>query len=88
MDVASVQTVFDLLLKPPSELAKKCKVWQLTDVNRIIDLVCNELCEEPVILCHGLHQKDDQFTTGEPQLDETLGGGFQTGVLWEICGEK
>ncbi len=88
MDAASVQTVSDLLLKPPAELANKCKAWQLKDINTIIDLVCNELNEEPTTLRDGRYVDDRMFTTGESQLDETLGGGFRTGMLWEICGEK
>ena len=88
MHVASVQTVSDLLLKPPSDLVQKCKVWHLKDINAIIDLVCNELHQEPSTLPDGAHHQDGKFTTGEFQLDQTLGGGFRTGMLWEICGEK
>ncbi|KAM5539092.1 hypothetical protein V8D89_007315 [Ganoderma adspersum] len=86
---ANVQTVSDLLFKPPSDLANQCKGWHLKEINTVIDLVCNELREEPTtILRDGIHIEDGSFTTAESQLDETLGGGFRTGMLWEICGEN
>ena len=89
MNKANVQTVSDLLLKPPADLANKCKGWQLKEINATIDLICNELHEEPTsILRDGIHLEDESFTTGESQLDEALGGGIRTGMLWEICGEK
>ena len=82
-----MQTVSDLLLKPTADLAKKCRLtWKEMDV--LVDLVCNELHEEPVDLVDIAHWGDEKITTGDTQLDETLGGGFRTCMLWEICGEK
>ncbi|PIL23793.1 hypothetical protein GSI_13544 [Ganoderma sinense ZZ0214-1] len=86
---ANVQTVSDLLLKPPSDLVKRCKGWGLTEINTIVDLVCNELREEPTTILHdGTYLKHHIFTTAGSQLDEALGGGFRTGMVWEICGEN
>lgn len=31
---------------------------------------------------------DAVFTTGDETLDEALGGGFRTGMVWEVCGER
>ena len=28
-----------------------------------------------------------KFTTGDKLLDQALGGGIRTGLLWEFCGE-
>jgi DNA repair protein RAD57 len=31
---------------------------------------------------------DDIFSTGDTTLDQALGGGIRTGMLWEIVGER
>jgi len=30
----------------------------------------------------------DDFTTGDPRLDDALGGGIRTGMIWEVAGER
>lgn len=31
---------------------------------------------------------DELFSTGDTTLDQALGGGIRTGMLWEIVGER
>ncbi|KAI0928315.1 hypothetical protein AcW1_005596 [Taiwanofungus camphoratus] len=83
----SILTVADLLLIAPEVLAKRCKIY-LSDAQRIVEVVCNTLACQPRLLEDVLEEGDEKFTTGDPKLDEALGGGIRTGMLWEIVGES
>lgn len=85
--LGKLQTVSDLLLKKPTDLAKKCRT-QLKDMEVIINLVCKELDRLPALLRDVAHLGEERFTSGESALDDTLGGGIHTGMLLEIFGEK
>lgn len=54
----------------------------------LIDSVCQELFQSPRTIRAVDRIGDETFTTGEQHLDEALGGGVRTGMVWEIAGEK
>ncbi|KAJ8521015.1 hypothetical protein ONZ45_g2253 [Pleurotus djamor] len=76
----------DLILTPPYELARRCKV-SLLDIQTIVDAVCAASLQtlSPLHTLVGQHTK---FSTGDPGLDDALGGGMQTGMVWEVAGES
>ncbi|KAF8969859.1 P-loop containing nucleoside triphosphate hydrolase protein, partial [Flammula alnicola] len=82
------QTVADLLLTSTQEIAKRCKSSPL-DVKRIVDAVLDSI---PAPELTGLDRlslvNDEKFTTGDDILDDALGGGIRTGMIWEIVGES
>ncbi|OBZ75189.1 DNA repair protein XRCC3 [Grifola frondosa] len=82
-----IVTVEDLLLKAPANLAKSCRI-HVKEVENITDLVCKELAQEPRLLADVSREGEEKFTTGDPALDEALGGGIRTGMVWEIAGES
>ncbi|KAI1787943.1 P-loop containing nucleoside triphosphate hydrolase protein [Ganoderma leucocontextum] len=58
------------------------------EMERLIDSVCQELYQSPRTIREVYRLGEEVFTTGEPYMDEALGGGIRTGMLWEIAGEK
>ncbi|KAI0807241.1 P-loop containing nucleoside triphosphate hydrolase protein [Fomes fomentarius] len=54
----------------------------------IMNLVCKELDRPPALLRDVAHLGEERFTSGESALDDILGGGIYTGMLWEISGEN
>ena len=67
----------DLILTPPYELARRCKV-SLLDIQTIVDAVCAASLQTLSPL-HSLAGQHTKFSTGDPGLDDALGGGMQTG---------
>ena len=57
-------------------------------MEQLIDLVCQELYQSPRTIRAVDRIGEEIFTTGERYLDEALGGGLRTGMVWEIAGEK
>lgn len=84
---ASILTVSHLLVKRVPEVAKKCEM-PVNEMEHLIDLVCQELHRSPRTIRAVDRIGEEIFTTGERYLDETLGGGIRTGMVWEIAGEK
>ncbi|PIL23794.1 hypothetical protein GSI_13545 [Ganoderma sinense ZZ0214-1] len=84
---ASILTASNLLVRRVPEVAKKCKI-PVAEMEDLIDLVCQELYQSPRTIRTVDRIGEEVFTTGERYLDETLGGGIRTGMVWEIAGEK
>lgn len=84
---ATILTASNLLVKRVPDVAKKCKM-PITDMEQLIDLVCQELYQSPRTIRAVDRIGEEIFTTGERYLDEALGGGLRTGMVWEIAGEK
>ena len=72
-----------------SDLSKRCNIVY-KEAQRIIDTVCEELAPELRLytLDDPEGSRDLTFTTGDPLLDNCLGGGIMTGRIWEIVGER
>ncbi|KAH8107217.1 P-loop containing nucleoside triphosphate hydrolase protein [Cristinia sonorae] len=84
---AKINTVSDLILIPPTEVAKRCKLT-LFAAQAIVDLVYRELAPVPIRLDSKSTKEREIFTTGVEDLDTLLGGGIRTGMVWEIVGES
>lgn len=55
----------------------------------IIDIVCKKRCKEPRSLVDEEPLDNATlFTTGDKELDEALGGGIRTGMVWEVAGQR
>lgn len=85
VSVAGLRTPLDVLLLPPHELARKL---QLTDAQHIIDIVSRAIAPVPTILNSASKIASERITTGDDALDTLLGGGFATGAIWEVAGER
>ena len=85
--IGNIRTVSELLLSPPNELSKRLKT-NLSDAQSITDAVCKELYPVTIQLDHPANFADHKFTTGDALLDEAIGGGIRTGMVWELVGER
>ncbi|KAJ4488231.1 P-loop containing nucleoside triphosphate hydrolase protein [Lentinula aciculospora] len=84
-----ITTVSDLILIPAQDVARKCRVSPL-EINAIVETICkahpiyaqtlDELLSPPNL--YGV------CTSGDSHLDAALGGGFRTGMVWEVVGES
>jgi DNA repair protein RAD57 len=84
----NLQTVSDLLLNTPQEVAKRCKISSL-EIKRIIDTVLNAIPLRRLNVLEDIaHDGDEKFSTGDAILDIALGGGIRTGMVWEVVGER
>ena len=88
MVVGNVNTFSDLLIIPLPDLAKRCKI-SVPDAKAIYDKLLRECpLTELTLLSQVQGELDEIFTTGDGVLDQALGGGVRTGMVWEICGER
>lgn len=60
----------------------------LGEAQKLIEDTCNELATTSLQVIQLNETTDDKFTTGDAIIDETLGGGIRTGMVWEIAGER
>ncbi|KAK0483384.1 P-loop containing nucleoside triphosphate hydrolase protein [Armillaria novae-zelandiae] len=77
----------DVLLAPPEELARRCRISP-SEVKRIVEILFqDDLCGIQT-LQELVHERNENITTGDEHLDRALGGGIRTGMLWEVVGES
>ncbi|KAL1742810.1 P-loop containing nucleoside triphosphate hydrolase protein, partial [Schizophyllum fasciatum] len=82
----NLKTVADLILSSNESIVKRCKLTPI-EVADLMDTVCRDYVPDVVPLSE-LAQRTARFTTGDSQLDDALGGGICTGMLWEFVGES
>jgi predicted ATP-dependent serine protease len=82
-----ISSISDLLLTSPNAIAKQCHLSPL-EIKGIIASVCKEQYRQVRQLDDVEHEGDEVFTTGDSRLDDVLGGGIRTGMIWEIVGER
>ena len=77
-----------MLCCSPQDLSRKCKI-SVHDADTIIDLLYAS-ADPPRLwrLADIKDQGSEICTTGDPILDEALGGGLRTGAVWEVVGER
>lgn len=86
--LGKVLTLSDLLLTTPSIISKQCRI-NIAEVQNIIDTVCEKHSHLSEPLSKQYSRCDDElFTTGDGELDNALGGGIRTGMVWEIVGQR
>ncbi|KAF8631409.1 hypothetical protein AX17_005087 [Amanita inopinata Kibby_2008] len=88
LDRGGIHTVADLLLTPPQQAARRCRLSPI-DIKAIVDIVCRE-CNKIQIRCleDVMLEGEELFTTGDADIDIVLGGGIRTGMVWEFVGES
>ncbi|KZT28596.1 hypothetical protein NEOLEDRAFT_859860 [Neolentinus lepideus HHB14362 ss-1] len=84
---ANILSASDVLLLSIAELVKKCKMTP-ADADAIRDRVCKAYRKPTSLLEEVAHHGQETFTTGDARLDQVLGGGYTTGMLWELTGER
>ncbi|KAF5367198.1 hypothetical protein D9758_003925 [Tetrapyrgos nigripes] len=96
-----ILTVSDLVLTPAEEIARRCRV-ALSEIQPLVELACRgqpiqartledifgPSDDEDDQITRQLRLTGEKFTTGDEILDAALGGGLQTGMVWEIVGES
>lgn len=85
--LGKILSVSDLLLIAPNEVAKQCKIT-LTEAQSIIDIVCKQSTHQSRCLTDADVDGDEIFTTGDRELDDALGGGIRTSMVWEVVGQR
>ncbi|KAJ3997960.1 P-loop containing nucleoside triphosphate hydrolase protein [Lentinula boryana] len=84
-----ITTLSDLILTPAQDIARKCRVSPL-EITAIVDIVCRaHFIHAPTL--EELLSSPNLFgicTSGDVRLDTALGGGFRTGMIWEVVGES
>ena len=87
-NTADIKTIDALLLSSPSEISKKAKL-PLNQVNAILHQVYAKLSPPNLGLSSlkALRKCRATFTTGVATLDDAIGGGVRTGMIWEFVGE-
>ncbi|KAJ3969130.1 P-loop containing nucleoside triphosphate hydrolase protein [Lentinula raphanica] len=84
-----ITTVSDLILTPAQDIARKCRISPL-EIIAIVDAVSKAHQIHPLTLEELLAPPNlyGTCTSGDARLDATLGGGFRTGMIWEVAGES
>lgn len=77
----------DLVLYPPNDLAKKLRM-PLSEIQKLVQIVCKEVAQQLDDESRHRSPSDACFTTGDEILDEAIGGGIRTNMVWEFCGER
>ncbi|KXN82545.1 hypothetical protein AN958_02396 [Leucoagaricus sp. SymC.cos] len=87
----NVNTIADLVLTPPQDLAKRCRGVSTTEVIQLVQDVCQNQCGSSFVFKTLERTEDDDgrvLSLGDAILDDALGGGFRTGMIWEVVGER
>jgi DNA repair protein RAD57 len=74
-------------MSSPHEVAQKCRV-DPSAVERMMDCMYNAVGLQHIRRLKDVQAEGEEFTTGDSRLDESLGGGIKTGMIWEIAGER
>lgn len=85
-----MNTVADIVLTPPQDLAKRCRVSS-SEISQLIRDICQNQGSLQFTFRTFEHTTEDDpktLTLGDVILDAALGGGLRTGMIWEIVGER
>lgn len=84
----NIQSLADLLLAPLQDVTRKCRI-SVSEVRAIVESLCDS---EPTVFLprrlDNIDRGEERCTTGDTYLDEALGGGIRTGMIWEVFGES
>ncbi|KIK63879.1 hypothetical protein GYMLUDRAFT_196861 [Collybiopsis luxurians FD-317 M1] len=84
----NIASVSDLILTPVQDIARRSRVSPL-EIKSIVDAVCKSSpINAPTLAQLSLPNSCAICTSGDTLLDAALGGGFRTGMLWEVVGES
>ncbi|KAF8212484.1 P-loop containing nucleoside triphosphate hydrolase protein [Mycena galopus ATCC 62051] len=83
----NVQTVAELLLVPPQDLGRRCRISPL-EAKSIFNTVCQNNAPQIRSLADAGDDQEHVYSTGDSFLDSALGGGVRTGMVWEVFGQS
>ncbi|KAJ7109141.1 P-loop containing nucleoside triphosphate hydrolase protein, partial [Mycena epipterygia] len=83
----NLQTVAELLLVSPQDLGRRCRISPL-EAKGILTIVCANNSPQISCLAASVDDEEQICSTGDSYLDAALGGGFRTGMVWEIFGQS
>lgn len=84
---ANVLDVHSLALLSAVEISKKCQISPIQAQSILDSLFLDDLSMIKPLKQVAL-ESERVFTTGDASLDQALGGGLRTGMLWEVAGER
>ncbi|KAG8914749.1 hypothetical protein FRC00_011120 [Tulasnella sp. 408] len=79
--------VADVLLQSTDEVARKLRLGK-NEVEKMFDSISAEILSPPETVAAMRSLGSESFTAGDEGLDDLLGSGIKTGVVWEITGES
>jgi DNA repair protein RAD57 len=79
--------ISDILSTSVADIARKCKISPV-EAQGIINSLCKENPHRLRQLGNVKQEGEEKFTTGDAHLDDALGGGIRTGMVWEVVGER
>lgn len=75
-------------MAPLQDVTRKCRI-SVSEVRAIVESLCDS---EPTVFLprrlDNIDRGEERCTTGDTYLDEALGGGIRTGMIWEVFGER
>ncbi|KAK7023755.1 RAD51b protein [Favolaschia claudopus] len=83
----NVRTLADVVLLSIKELSTRCKISPL-EATTIFNTICSTNSPQIIPLSHPTRAQQQIYSTGDTHLDAALGGGFRTGMVWEIFGQS
>ncbi|KAK7043699.1 DNA repair protein rhp57 [Paramarasmius palmivorus] len=84
----NITTATDLVFTPIADIARRCRVSPL-EIKGIVDTFCKSKPIQTQTLSECLAtSRPGTCTSGDRILDDALGGGFQSGMVWEVVGES
>ncbi|KAF9228039.1 hypothetical protein BS17DRAFT_417964 [Gyrodon lividus] len=79
--------ISDVLVATASDISRACRIAP-QEASKIVTLICRERAQPLRPLREFLSGWNEQFTTGDTELNSILGGGMRTGMVWEVVGER
>lgn len=76
----------EFVIASPHDAAKRCRA-SAQEIDAILDKAGRTLLK-PTRLSEDDAFESGVFTTGDSLLDQVLGGGLRTGMVWEVAGER
>ncbi|KAG6813093.1 hypothetical protein H0H92_013947 [Tricholoma furcatifolium] len=77
----------DILLTSAQEIGRTCKI-SVMEAQDIIDAMYSDAPRPQIRPLNDIERDIELCTTGDPVLDEILGGGIRPGMIWELAGER
>ncbi|KAF5387065.1 hypothetical protein D9615_001792 [Tricholomella constricta] len=78
----------EIMLSSSQQIARKCKT-SASEAQGIIDALYTHVAPLRIRRLEDVkHEGNSTCTTGDPTLDNALGGGIRPGMVWEVVGES
>jgi RecA/RadA recombinase len=68
---------------------RKLKYTDIQQVSRLVQTLCHDVAPSSSTIRDIIDEDNRNWiSTGDPGVDQLLGGGIRTGVITEVCGER